>query len=128
MPSTTTSQAANVWLWIAQSLLALLFVFAGVVKLVMPAQALAQGGLPVGFMRFIAVAELCGALGLVLPGVLRVRRELTPIAALGLIVIMAGATTVTLATQAPTVAVLPLVVGIVLGVVLWGRRSWLSRR
>jgi hypothetical protein len=117
-----------VWLWIAQSLLALLFVFAGVVKLVMPAQALAQGGLPVGFMRFIAVAELCGALGLVLPGVLRVRRELTPIAALGLIVIMAGATTVTLATQAPTVAVLPLVVGIVLGVVLWGRRSWLSGR
>lgn len=125
MPSITTSKAANVWLWIAQSLLAALFIFAGVVKLTMPAGALAQvSPLPVGFLRFIAVAELTGALGLVLPGLLRIRRDLTPFAALGLLAIMAGAVTVTIATQGLAPAVLPLVVGLVLVAVIRGRRSW----
>ncbi len=125
MTSITTSKAANVWLWIAQGLLAALFVFAGLVKLTMPAAALAQvSPLPVGFLRFIAVAELTGAAGLVLPGLLRIRRDLTPLAALGLLAIMAGAVTVTIATQGVAPAVLPLVVGLVLVTVIRGRRSW----
>lgn len=127
MPSTTTSKAANRSLWVAQVLLAALFLFAGVVKLTMPAAALAQAGpFPVGFLRFIAVAEMAGALGLVLPGLLRIRRELTPLAALGLVIIMAGATTSTVATLGVAPAVLPLVTGIMLAIVVRGRRSWLS--
>ncbi len=126
MPSLpAVSKAANVWLWVAQSVLAALFVFAGVVKLAMPATALVQvSPLPVGFLRFIAVAEISGALGLVLPGLLRIRRELTPLAAIGLLIIMAGATTSTVATQGVAPAVLPLVVGLVLVAVIRGRRSW----
>jgi len=58
----------NVVLWVLQSLLALLFLFAGGVKLIMPIAAMAkQTGLPGGFLRFIAVAEVLGALGLILP-------------------------------------------------------------
>ena len=127
MPSTTTSKAANVSLWVAQILLALLFLFAGVAKLTMPAAALAQASpFPVGFLRFIAVAEISGALGLVLPGLLRTRRELTPLAALGLVIIMAGATTSTVATMGVAPAVMPRVTGILLVVVVRGRGAWLS--
>ena len=129
MPSTTTSaKAATVSLWVAQSLLTLLFLFAGVAKLTIPPAVLAQqsGGLPIGFLRFIAVAEISGALGLVLPGLLRIRRDLTPTAAIGLIVIMAGATTLTVATQGVAPAIVPLVTGILLVVVVRGRRSWLA--
>jgi uncharacterized membrane protein YphA (DoxX/SURF4 family) len=127
MPSTTTSKAANVALWVAQILLALLFLFAGVAKLTLPAATLAQASpFPVGFLRFIAVAEVSGALGLVLPGLLRIRRELTPLAALGLVSIMAGATTSTIATLGVAPAVMPLVTGIVVAMVVRGRGSWMS--
>jgi hypothetical protein len=69
-------------LWIVQGLLALIFLFAGGVKLVLPIEALTkQMSLPGPFVRFIGVAEVLGALGLVLPGLLRIRPGLTPLAA-----------------------------------------------
>src|SRR5689334_15633588 len=91
------AKRTNVLLWTAQILLALLFVFAGGMKLVLPLTALEQGpiSLPGLFLRFIGVAELLGGLGLVLPGAFRIYRHLTPLAAAGLAIIMAGATTVT---------------------------------
>ena len=66
----------SVALWIAQGLLALVFLFAGGMKLVVPIEELmAQMPLPLTglFVRFIGVAEVLGALGLILPGVLRIR-------------------------------------------------------
>ena len=72
-------------LWIVQGLLALLFLFAGGMKLVLPIEELtAQMPLPGLFVRFIGVAEVLGAIGLVLPGLLRLRPGLTPLAAAGL--------------------------------------------
>jgi uncharacterized membrane protein YphA (DoxX/SURF4 family) len=120
-----SSRSRHIGLWIAQCLLALLFLFAGIMKLTMPAQALAlQTGLPGWFMRFISAAEIAGALGLVLPGLLRVRRGLTPLAAGGLIVIMVGATVLSLVRIGPSAAVMPFAVGIVLLLVVHGRRDW----
>jgi uncharacterized membrane protein YphA (DoxX/SURF4 family) len=119
------AKPGNVLLWITQGLLAALFLFAGVVKLTMPIQVLAQqAGLPGGFMRFIAVAEVLGALGLVLPGLLRIGRGLTPLAATGLAIIMIGAIIVTVATHGVAPAAFPLVVGILLASVVRGRRTW----
>ena len=43
---------------------------------------------------FIGVAEVLGAIGLILPGVLRIRPGLTPLAAAGLVIIMIGATVI----------------------------------
>ncbi len=123
--SDQTSRRANIALWIVQGLLALLFLFAGGMKQVMPAQALSAGsGLPGEFMRFIGVAEMAGALGLVLPGLLRVRRGLTPAAAVGLLGVMAGATVVSLLRMGPLAAVPPVVVGALLVVIARGRRGW----
>ena len=110
-------------LWTVQVLLAALFLFAGVTKLVMPIEELtAQSTLPGGFLRFIGAAEFLGAIGLILPGLLGIRRELTPLAAAGLVVIMVGATA-TVAAQAFAMATVPLAVGVLAGFVAYGRRD-----
>ncbi|HEY3186844.1 MAG TPA: DoxX family protein [Solirubrobacteraceae bacterium] len=112
-------------LWMSQGLLALVFLVAGGMKLAMPAEELAAAmaalPLPVAFVRFVAVCEILGALGLVLPGVFRVRTDLTPLAAAGLVAIMVGAVATTVATMDAAMAVLPLVVGVLSATVAYGR-------
>jgi hypothetical protein len=102
----------NVTLWVIQGLLAALFLFAGSMKLILPIEALAGPlALPGWFLRFIGVVEVLGAAGLILPGALRIHEELTPLAAGGLVVVMAGATILTALTGSVAAALVPLVVG-----------------
>lgn len=122
-----SSRATTALLWTAQIMLAALFLFAGGVKQVMPLDALAQqSGLPGVFMRFIGVAEILGGLGLVLPGLLRIKRGLTPLAAWGLVIIMVGATITSVVRLGVGAGVVPLAVGIMLVLVARGRRSWVG--
>ncbi len=106
----------NRTLWVLQILLALLFLFAGGVKLVMPIDALTKQTpmLSGGFLRFIGVCEVLGGLGLILPGLLHRQEWLTPLAALCLVGIMIGAVTVTLMTSPVPMAVLPFAVALLL--------------
>lgn len=114
--------AINVLLWVVQGLLAALFLFAGGMKLVLPLEALAGPiALPGLFMRFIGVAEVAGALGLVLPSLLRIQPRLTPVSALGLVIIMIGATVLTGMTGPVATALVPGVVGVLAGFVAYGR-------
>jgi len=109
-------------LWIVQGLLAALFLFAGGMKLVLPIEAMTkQMALPGLFLRFIGVAEVLGALGLILPGLLRIRPGLTPLAAAGLVLIMIGATGLTLAAGDVGQALIPLGVGLLAAFVAYGR-------
>jgi hypothetical protein len=109
-------------LWIVQGLLALIFLFAGGMKLLLPIEALTgEMPLPGLFLRFIGVAEVLGALGLILPGLLRIQPGLTPLAAAGLVLIMIGATGLTLASGAVASALIPLVVGLLAAFVAYGR-------
>jgi hypothetical protein len=109
-------------LWIVQGLLALLFLFAGGMKLVLPLEAL-TGPIPLPglFVRFIGVAEVLGALGLILPGLLRMWPSLTPLAAAGLVMIMSGATVFTLMGGDVTSALIPLGVGLLSALIAYGR-------
>ncbi|HEY6952877.1 MAG TPA: DoxX family protein [Bacteroidota bacterium] len=126
--TTRTASRANVLLWILQGLLAILFVFAGVAKLTMPIATLASvSGLPGMFMKFIAVAEVTGALGLILPRLLRLPSGLTPLAASGLVIIMIGATITTAVAQGVAPAVFPAIVGSLLALVIRGRRQRASK-
>jgi hypothetical protein len=109
-------------LWIVQGLLALIFLFAGGMKLALPlAELTKQMPLPGLFVRFIGVAEVLGAIGLILPGLLRIRPGLTPLAAAGLVIIMIGATGLTLAGGAVAPALIPLAVGLLAAFVAYGR-------
>jgi hypothetical protein len=112
----------NYALWIVQGLLALLFLFAGGMKLVLPLEKLA-GPIPMPglFLRFIGVAEVLGALGLILPGLLRIRPGLTPLAAAGLVIIMIGATGLGLAVGDVATTLIPFVVGLLAAFVAYGR-------
>jgi uncharacterized membrane protein YphA (DoxX/SURF4 family) len=121
-------RVTTVILWTIQILVALTFLFAGSMKLILPVELLtAQMPLPGLFLRFIGVCEVAGALGLILPGLTRIQRSLTPLAACGLVVIMIGAVVLTLASQGAAGAVVPLLVGGLAACVAYGRRSWIAR-
>lgn len=113
----------NKVLWVVQGLLAALFLFAGGAKLVLPAEAM-KGPieLPVAFLRFIGVAEVLGAIGLIVPWLTHIRPVLTPLAAVGLVVIMIGATVLTGVGMGVAQAAFPGVIGSLALVVANGRR------
>jgi len=111
----------NVVLWIIQVLLALLFLFAGGVKLVLPIEEMTkQMALPGLFLRFLGVVEVLGALGLLLPALLRIKPGLTPLAAAGLLIVMIGATAISL-KMGVSAALIPLVTGLLAAFIAYGR-------
>jgi len=102
--------------WILQVVLALAFLAAGGMKLVRPRPALVASGM--GYaedfsdsaLKGIGAVEVLGALGLVLPWLLGIAPILTPLAALGLALVMAGAVVVHVRRKEPFVP--PLVLGV----------------
>ena len=117
----------NALLWTAQILLAALFLFAGVMKLVLPIEAMAGPvAFPGAFLRFIGTVEVLGGLGLILPGLFRIWSHLTPLAASGLVIIMIGATVVTLIGGTVAPALFPALVGLLCGWIARARSGLIS--
>jgi uncharacterized membrane protein len=113
----------NNLLWLLQILLGILFIFAGVVKFIMPAEKLAEGTpswMPLAFIYFIGVCEILGGVGLILPWLTNTKPVLTPVAAAGLVIIMIGATVVTVPLGVDK-AVFPAIIGLLLALVAYGR-------
>ena len=113
----------NILLWIIQVLLALLFIFAGSTKFVMPVEEMNRQApvvLPGLFLHFIGVCEMLGAIGLILPALLRIKPGLTPLAAVGLAIITLGATVITM-KGGIAMAVVPLVICLLSLLVAYGR-------
>jgi uncharacterized membrane protein YphA (DoxX/SURF4 family) len=109
-------------LWVLQVLLGLLFMFAGGSKLVMPIEEMTKEvAMPGWFLRGIGVCELLGGLGLILPGLFRLRTGLTPLAAAGLVIIMIGATAVTVMYMGVGMGLVPFIVGVLAAFVAYGR-------
>jgi putative oxidoreductase len=80
-------------LWVLQVLLAVFFLMTGIQKVMQPISALAPmmgwvTAVPEGLVRFVGVAEVLGALGLVLPSLTKIQPRLTVWAAIGLVVVM----------------------------------------
>jgi len=117
----------NIVLWIIQILLALLFLFAGVTKFWYTIEQMRAMGppnqilFPGLFIRFIGVCEILGALGLVLPGLLRIKPYLTVLAAIGLTIIMIGAFVVTAMVGGIAAALPTLVFAFLCAFVAYGR-------
>ena len=87
------SKALHITLWIAQVLLAAMFLMSGFMKVAQPIDQLSKmlpwaAQVPEALVRFIGVAEVLGAIGLILPSLLRIKPKLTPIAAVGLALVM----------------------------------------
>jgi putative oxidoreductase len=129
--NTTTARAQrsrglHIALWIAQVLLALFFLMAGMNHGLKPIAEAAKSSpwitdVPVALARFIGVAELAGALGLILPAATRVMPWLTPLAAAGLAMIMALAVPFHISRGEASVVAFNIVPMVVALFVAWGR-------
>jgi hypothetical protein len=88
----------NIALWIAQGLLAVAYLAAGGLKIVRPRAQLAASGnfdwmkdSSDGGVKAVGLVEILGALGVILPWLTGIAPILTPIAAIGLVVVQIGA-------------------------------------
>ena len=116
----------NILLWIVQILLALLFLFAGTSKFLIPAEEMAKNMpsyMSIGFVYFIGVCEILGGIGLVVPWATKIKPWLTPLAATCLLIIMIGATVISIQTQGLGAAMLPAVTGLLCAFVAFRRRG-----
>jgi uncharacterized membrane protein YphA (DoxX/SURF4 family) len=115
----------NIILWIVQILLAVMFLMAGVMKAFQYERAKASlfwvKDVPRGLVTFIGISELLGGLGLVLPALTGILPWLTPLAALGLALIMLLAIIFHATRREPKAIVFNLVLLVLAGVVAYGR-------
>jgi|SRR5687768_1344272 len=123
------SRAVHVTLWLLQLLLAAVFLLVGHTHAVAPievavARAPWVASLPVALVRFIGVAEVAGALGLLLPAATRIYPALTSLAAAGLATMMALAIPFHLVRAEMSAIVINLVLGSLAALVAWGRTRW----
>jgi uncharacterized membrane protein YphA (DoxX/SURF4 family) len=120
----TASRKLSIVLWTLQSLLAVIFVMTGAMKLLTPADIMeAQSPLPLALVRLVGLCEVAGALGMILPGLLRIRPSLTPLAAGGLVTLMVFATILTpvMVSPDPVLMLLPATVGVLAAFVGYAR-------
>ncbi len=114
-------------LWTLQGLLALVFLLHGLLLAgVFPTpetmrERLENSGQSRSFLAFIGWAEGLAAFGLLLPIPTGIAPWLTPLAALGLAVIMAGATVLHLRKGEAQESTVTFVLALLLGVVVYGR-------
>jgi len=113
----------NITLWVLQGLLALFFGLAsGAPKLLMPYESLPMPiPIPPWFVKLIGTGEVLGALGLILPGVTRIRPGLTVLAAGGLAFVAFSATVAQLMGGAPGNAIFALGMALLCSFVAYGR-------
>ncbi len=115
-------------LWIVQAVLALAFLGAGALKLAKSKRELQANpqmawtndfSQPV--IKLIGTAEVLGAIGLILPALTDIVPILTPIAAVGLALVMAGAVATHVRRKEPPALLPPIVLGALAVLVAWGR-------
>ncbi|WKU06533.1 DoxX family protein [Micromonospora sp. HUAS LYJ1] len=116
----------NVFLWIVQILLAAIFAGAGLTKLTQPKEKLLDRmgwvrNVPPLQVKALGAAELLAALGLVLPGLAGIATVLTPLAAVGLVIVMAGAIVVHVRAREHPGTVMTVVLLVLAAFVAWGR-------
>ena len=118
----------NLALWIIAGVLAFAFAGSGIMKLVQSKDKLvasATGGWAADWspasIKLIGVAEILGAVGLILPTVLHVAPILVPLAAVGLILVMIGAAVVHTRRHELSNVAINVVLLLLAAFVAWGR-------
>jgi len=125
-PQGDTRRGIDIMLWVMQGLLALVFLYTGVMKLVAPIDTMAQtmawvGDVPSGLVRFIGLAEVAGAIGIFLPAATRIAPGLTPLSGLGLLSLMVLASLFHIARGEYAMLITTVSLGAVATLVGWGR-------
>ncbi|GAA2390766.1 DoxX family protein [Nonomuraea africana] len=116
----------NVFLWVLQILLAVMFAMSGLEKASQPWDKLTRkypwmGHYPQAVVRLIAVPELLGALGLIVPAATGIAPILTPIAATGLAILTALAATMHIRRKETSGLTVTAVLFVLAAFVAWAR-------
>jgi uncharacterized membrane protein YphA (DoxX/SURF4 family) len=116
----------NIVLWIIASVLALAFLGAGLTKILQPKEKLSSTmawtqDFSQPMIRLIGTLEVLAAIGLILPALLDIAPILVPLAATGLVLLMAGAAITHLRRKEPQIMVANLVLLVLAAIVAWGR-------
>jgi putative oxidoreductase len=119
-------KALHIALWIAQVILGVMFIMAGIMKSTQPIIDLSKSvpwtaNVPVALVRFIGVSELLGGIGLLLPSLLRIKPILTPLAAIGILIIMVFAMVYHVTNGETNVIGINIAFGLVAAFIAWGR-------
>ncbi|SFT15935.1 DoxX-like family protein [Sulfitobacter marinus] len=124
-----TSKGWNIGLWVAQALLAAMFLMAGATKLTSGSAELVAMGMgwaenaPFLLIKFIGLAEVAGGLGLILPAATRIMPRLTKWAAVGLCIVMVLAAGVHVFRGEFEVVPVNAVLFALAALVIWGRTN-----
>jgi uncharacterized membrane protein YphA (DoxX/SURF4 family) len=126
--SRTSHRGLNAFLWITQTLLAVMFCAAGFMKIAMPIPELSKaipwtGQLPELFVRTMGVVDLAGGLGVLLPALTRIKSHLTAVAALCCVILQICAAIFHLTRGEVAILPLNLVLLTMSLFVFWGRRK-----
>jgi DoxX-like family len=117
----------NLTLWIIAGVLAAVFTASGLMKLLLAKQKLIASGfawaqnLSPTAIRRIGVAEVLAAKGLILPAVLHIVPILVPVAAAGLVLVMAGAAIVHAQLKEGPMVIVNVLLLALAATVAWGR-------
>ena len=120
------SKGLHITLWIAQVLLAAILIWAAGMKLFQPIEELAMmwpwtGQVSPALVKLTGIIDILGALGLILPSLLRIKPNLTPIAAIGVIALMVCASIFHIVRGEAAAIGVNIVFALVAGFIAWGR-------
>ncbi|MCX5406493.1 DoxX family protein [Streptomyces sp. NBC_00335] len=119
----------NIALWIVTGLLAVAYLLGGAFKAFTPKEKIAASGasakwvedFTAGAVKTIGAVEMLAALALILPAVLNTAPILVPLAALGLVLLMLGATLTRYRRHEPTYMAVDIAYVLLAAFVAWGR-------
>jgi putative oxidoreductase len=126
--TTSKNNGLNIALWIVQILLFAAFIMSGFMKLSSPISQLSSSmawttALPEILVRFIGLAEVLGAVGLLLPSISKIQPQLTPLAAASLSLVMLLAVIFHISRAEIAMMMPSLILGLLNAFVAWGRRQ-----
>jgi uncharacterized membrane protein YphA (DoxX/SURF4 family) len=121
-----SSKTLNIFLWIAQVLLAAIFIWGAWMKIFTPVGKLSAmwpwvAHIPRALLKFTGIVDLLGGLGLILPALLRIKPKLTPIAALSIIILMICACIFHISRGEASVIGANIVFALMAAFIVWGR-------
>jgi uncharacterized membrane protein YphA (DoxX/SURF4 family) len=117
----------SIVLWILQGVLAAVFLSAGLPKIVKPKEELVApmgewvNSFPAPGVKLLGLVEILAAVGLVVPPLVGIAPVLSPVAAVGIIAIMAGAIVAHARESAGSKIAMNVVLAVLAAVVVWGR-------
>ncbi|WP_159474915.1 DoxX family protein [Dyadobacter sp. 3J3] len=119
------SKTMNIILWMAQVILAAFFMMGAVMKF-MPIEKISSmmpwtGQLAPFIVRLLGLIDLLGAIGLILPSLIKIKPQLTSWAAIGIILMMISAIIFHVSRGEGSVIGMNLFCSVLAGFVAWGR-------